>query len=105
MSFYIGKSYPPYFPDLPVSCSVGTVRTAGCTGSYSRAIPFPVAARSKLCVCVHSTVGIAGSNPAWVMNGSECSVLSDSGLCVEMITRPEIVLPSVVCLSVNVKPY
>ena len=34
---------------------------------------------------------------------SECGVLSDRGLCDGSIPRPE-VLPSVVCLSVMVKP-
>ena len=37
----------------------------GSTVSYNRAIPVPVASRSKPWVCVHSTAGITGSNPVW----------------------------------------
>jgi hypothetical protein len=46
---------------------------------------------------------------AWMSVCCECCVLSDTGLCVGLITRPEgsyrwSVLPSVVCLSVIVEP-
>ena len=56
-------------------------------------LPIPVAARSKAWVWFCSLAGITGSNPAghgclsvWV---SACCVLSETGLCVGLITRPE----------------
>jgi len=46
--------------------------------------------RSKAWVCGRSFAGIAGSNPAGDMDVScECCVMSRSGLCVGVITRPE----------------
>jgi hypothetical protein len=49
-----------------------------------------VAARSKRWVCGRSLAGIAGSNPTGSMDVCcECCVLSGSGLCVGLITRPE----------------
>ena len=52
--------------------------------------PVPVAARSKAWVCDRLLAGIVDSNPAGVMDVCrECYVLSGSGLCVELITRPE----------------
>jgi hypothetical protein len=50
-----------------------------------------VAARSKAWVCGRSLDGIAGSNPIKGMNIclSECCVLSNRGLCVGLIARPE----------------
>ena len=47
----------------------------------------PVAARSKARVCGRSLAGIAGSNPTGGMD--VCCVLSGSGLCYELITRPK----------------
>ena len=52
--------------------------------------PIPVAAGSKTCVCSRSLSGIVGSNPAGSMDVCrECCVLSGSGLCDGLITRPE----------------
>jgi hypothetical protein len=49
--------------------------------------PTPVAARSKAWVWGHSLAGNAGSNPAGTMDVCfECCVLSDGGLCDELIT-------------------
>jgi hypothetical protein len=62
--------------------------------------------RRNVKFCGGSIAEIAGSNPAGGMDvvPSECCVLSGRRLCVGLITRPEGVLPSVVCLSVIVKP-
>jgi len=50
----------------------------------------PVASRSKAWVNGSSYAGIAGSNPAGGMDVScECCVLSGTGFCVGLITRPE----------------
>ena len=51
----------------------------------------PVAARAKVQVSGRSPAEIVGSNPtlAWVFVCRECCVLSDRGLCDELITRPE----------------
>jgi len=49
--------------------------------------PVPVVGRSKTYVCGRSNVGIAGSNPAQSSIYLVCCI--DSGLCVDMITRPE----------------
>ena len=55
-----------------------------------------MAARSKAFVCGRSPAEIVGSNPtgvgggAWVFVCCECCVLSDRGLCDELITRPEV---------------
>ena len=48
-----------------------------------------VAARSKAWVCGHSPAEIVGSNPAgwWMSVSCDCCVLSDRGLCDELITR------------------
>jgi hypothetical protein len=53
--------------------------------------PIPVAARSKAWVCGRSLAGIAGSNSvlAWIFVCCECCAMSDRGLCVGLITRPE----------------
>jgi hypothetical protein len=60
----------------------------GITVSMVTRLPIPVATRSNACVYGRSVAGIAGSNPdgAWM---SECCELSDRGLCVRLITRPE----------------
>jgi len=64
-------------------------------GSWSE--PMPVAARSEAWVCGRSLAGIAGSNPAGGTDVCrEYYVLSGRGLCVELITHPGGVLPSVV---------
>ena len=54
-------------------------------------LTIPVAARSKVCVCGHSLVGIRVRIPpvAWMFVPCECSVLSGRGLCYGSITRPE----------------
>jgi hypothetical protein len=53
-------------------------------------LPIPVAARSKAWACGRSLAWIAGSNPSQGMSVScECYVLSNRGLCVGPITRPE----------------
>ena len=44
-------------------------------------MPIPVALLSTACVCGHSLVGIAGSNPAANMDVSFVRVLSGTGLC------------------------
>ena len=51
----------------------------------------PVSARSKAWVCGRSVAGNAGSNHVGAMDvvSCECCVLSGSGLCVGLITRPE----------------
>jgi hypothetical protein len=53
--------------------------------------PIPVAARSKKWVCGLSLVGNAGSKPAGGKTSVsyECCVLSGTGLCFGLITRPE----------------
>ena len=52
--------------------------------------PLPVAARSKAWVCGRSLDETADSNPAVGMIVScECCVLSDRGLRVILINRPE----------------
>jgi hypothetical protein len=62
-----------------------------------------VAARSKAWVCGSSLAGIVGLNLAGGMHVScECCVLSGRGLWADHSSRG--VLPSVVCLSVVVKP-
>ena len=50
-------------------------------------LPVPVAARSKEWVCDRSPAEIVGSNPKGGMD--VCCVLSGSGLCDKLITRPE----------------
>ena len=53
-------------------------------------LPVPVAARSKAWVCGRSPAKIVGSNPTGGMDVCcECCVLSGTGLCEELITRPE----------------
>jgi hypothetical protein len=53
-------------------------------------MPVPVAARSKTWGSGRLPAGIVGSNPAEGMGVCcECCVLSDRGLCDELITRPE----------------
>ena len=47
----------------------------------------PVAARSKASVCGRSPAEIVGSIPTEDID--VCCVLSDRGLCDELITRPE----------------
>ena len=55
--------------------------------------PVPVAVRSKAYVCGRSLAGTESSNPT--RGGGrmsvycECCVLSSTGLCDELITRPE----------------
>jgi hypothetical protein len=52
--------------------------------------PSQVAARSKEWECGPSLAGIIGSNPTGSMDVScECCVLSDRGLWVRVISRPE----------------
>jgi hypothetical protein len=66
---------------------------------YTYIMPISEAARSKAWVCGRALAGIAGSNPAgeWL---SLCC-----GCCVGMADHSyRRVLPSVVCLSVIVKP-
>jgi len=54
-------------------------------------MPIPVAARSKSSGCGRTLDGIVGSNPAGARKSvcCECCVLSDRGLCDELIVRPE----------------
>ena len=54
-------------------------------------LPVSVAARSKDWVCGRWPAGIAGSNPTGVGMDvcRECCVLSGTGLCDRLITRPE----------------
>ena len=52
--------------------------------------PMPVAARYKAWVYSRSPAETAGSNPARGMDFCcECCVLAGTGLCGELITRPE----------------
>ena len=55
--------------------------------------PIPAVARSKAWVYGRSLAGIVGSNPpspgTWRSVCCECCILSDRGLCVGLITRPE----------------
>ena len=60
--------------------------------NYRRIIskkPVPVAERSKARVYGRSLAGIACSNPAGGMDGCPLCVLSGTGLCEGLITRPE----------------
>jgi hypothetical protein len=58
--------------------------------SYIRMVPIPVAVRSKAWVYGRSLAGIVGSNPTGGMDVCcECCVLSGSGLCDGLATRPE----------------
>ena len=67
--------------------------------------PLPVAPRSQAWVCGRSVSGTAGSNPARRMDiSSECCVLSGLGLWSRADHSSRGVLPSVVRLSVMVKP-
>ena len=50
-------------------------------------MPVPVAARSKAARLLRSWVRIPPG--AWMSVCCECCVLSDRGLCDELITRPE----------------
>ena len=53
-------------------------------------LPVPVAARSRAWVCGSLLAGIAGSNPAGVMDiYCDYCVLSGRGLCDVLITRPK----------------
>jgi hypothetical protein len=57
---------------------------------YYRTLPIPVPARSKAWVCCRSPAEIVGSNPTGGIDVCcECCVLSDRGLCEQLITRPE----------------
>ena len=69
---------------------------------YSMAIP--LATRSKAWVYGRSVAGMAGSNPAGsTVVSFECCVLSGRGL-LRADHSPRAVLPSVVRLSIIVKP-
>jgi hypothetical protein len=61
--------------------------------------PIPMAALSKAWVCGRSLAGIVGSNPA---RGIDVSLCECCVLPADLSSR--VVLPSVVCLSVIVKP-
>ena len=65
-----------------------------------------VAARSEAWVCCNLLGGIMGSNPGgeWISVSCECCILSSRCLCFGLITCPEGVLSSVLCLGVIVKP-
>ena len=68
-------------------------------------LPIPVAARSKAWVCGSSPAGIVGSNTAGGMDVSLvslCDIRHRSLRRADHMSRG--VLPSVVCLSVIVKP-
>ena len=57
---------------------------------FNICLPVPVAARSKAQVYGGSPAEIVGSNPTGGMDVCyECCVLSGTGLCDELITRPE----------------
>ena len=60
-----------------------------------------MAARSKVWVCGRSLAGIAVLSPSVCR---KCCASSGRGLCDGLITRPEEVLPIVVCLGVISKP-
>ena len=62
----------------------------------------PVVARCKAWVCDRSLAGIAGTNAAGTWMTVSC-VLSGTGLCVAAHPCRR-ALPSVLCLSVMVKP-
>ena len=70
---------------------------------YFCTVPILVAMWSKAWVCGCSLAGITGLNPAGRHDFVLGVVLSGRGLCVRLITCPEVVL-SVVSLSVIVKP-
>jgi hypothetical protein len=68
-------------------------------------VSIPVAARSKVWICRRTLFGIAGSNPTGSMDFChECFVLSDRGLCNELLTHPEKSYQVWLCLSVVVNP-
>jgi len=73
--------------------------------SYMSLRPISVAASSKTWVCGRSLAGIAGSNPAGVMDVCLCDycVLLGRGIYEEADHPSRGVLPSVVCLRVIVK--
>ena len=53
-------------------------------------MPVPVVARSKAWFCGRSHAGVMRSNsPGSMEVCCECCVLSDTGLCDELIMRPE----------------
>jgi len=69
------------------------LHTVGKSPSEEWHWPIPVAARSKAWVCGRSLAGIVGSNSAGGMDVcllSVLCVLSGTGLCVALITRPDV---------------
>jgi len=64
--------------------------------------PIPVASRTKAWVWGARFLGlwVRIFQGTWMSIPCECCVLSVKGLCDGSITRPEEVLPTVVCLSV-----
>jgi len=87
---------PKFCIQLPSHLSVlsnsrAPISSTFVSSLYSYSLPFPVAARSKVCVCGRSLAGIVGSNPAgaWVSSSSGSFVLSYRSLCVGLITRAE----------------
>jgi hypothetical protein len=74
------------YPGIQRACFVG-LNTLTTNSLYTL---IPLASRSKAWVCDTLLAGIVVSVPAVGMNVScECCVLSDRGLCVGLITRPE----------------
>jgi hypothetical protein len=69
---------------------------------YKELVPFPMASRSVVAGLLGLRVRIPPGT--WLFVSCECCVLSGGGFCEGPITRPEGVLPSLVCLSVIVNP-
>jgi len=68
-----------------------TCRKIYYSSACNRISPVSVATRSKASICSRSPAEIVGSKPrgAWISVCHECCILSNRGLCDELITRPE----------------
>ena len=78
------------YPGIQKAFSVGPNALTTDSFTFVLYTPIPVAARTKAWVCDSLLAGIVGSNPAVGINVScEWCVLSDRGLCVGLIARPE----------------
>ena len=88
-----------YYPSI----SIENMRIIAKSLNY---VPIPVAVGLRRGSGATRLLGLWVRIPpeAWMFVCCECCVLSGKGLCVGLITRPEESFPSVVCLSVVVKP-
>ena len=73
-----------------MACRTYLLLPNSCPLPHIKHQPVPLTARSKAWVCGRSPAEIVGSNPTAGMDVCcECCVLSDTGLCYELITHPE----------------